>query len=200
MIFYMNRKGFFLIFCHILIKKNCQRHNEPLKDLFLRVLGCYDFWSWRDCWFAASGWQRWSGGFTENHDDKNLAEAPMSFEFWRDYQMMRIRCRLQVPSLPPFIPITYPTGLMWAPNGEEVNLWQNWEKNSRRKESCPLYHLLQVSQSREQVSTASVAIIQVPIYHGGNDTNWWQLYRYVPIYQGGIDTHWLAIISIGGNI
>ena len=124
----------------------------------------------------------------------------MSFEFWGDYQMMRIRCRLQVPSLSSFIPITYPTGLMWAPNGEEVNLWQNWEKNSRRKESCPLYHLLQVSQSREQVSTASVAIIQVPIYHGGNDTNWWQLYRYVPIYQGGIDTHWLAIISIGGNI
>ena len=37
------------------------------------------------------------------------------------FSSSQYRASFQVPVLPQFVPITYPTGLQWSPNGEEVN-------------------------------------------------------------------------------
>ena len=60
----------------------------------------------------------------QDDDDDEDDDDEMNFD---ERDMMMIA--LQVPNLPAFIPITYPTGMQWSPNGEEVNLNKSRDKN-----------------------------------------------------------------------
>ena len=62
------------------------------------------------------GGEWWQMTLKFSHDDQNQER----YGYCRHGMIVSV-IHMQVPILPPFIPITYPTGMQWSPNGEEVN-------------------------------------------------------------------------------
>ena len=104
---------------------------------------------------------------------------------------------MQVPVLPPFIPISYPTGLQWSPKGEEVPLRPSlnlgkiigWNLTFGYLTSpATICSYTQISSSREQVAVDSVAVVQVPPNH--------QLHHHYFRHHHTITIIWVTIIYL----